>query len=140
HFQRTDVYNKYYNPGGILTASEYRFPFEDAEFDFVYLTSVFTHMLRRDVEHYLEEIARVLRPGGRCLASFFLLDERTNPGRARTGFPDAAEGCQLRSREMPEWEVAYEESEARLMYAQSGLQIQEPIRYGIQDSVVAVKP
>lgn len=97
-------------------------------------------MLRRDVEHYLAEIARVLRPGGRCLASFFLLDERTNPARARTGFPDVAEGCRLRSREMPEWEVAYDESEARLMYAQSGLQIQEPIRYGIQDTIIAAKP
>ena len=47
-------------------ASEYTFPYEDGEFDVVVLTSVFTHMLPDDVAHYLDEIARVLKPGGRA--------------------------------------------------------------------------
>lgn len=31
-------------------------------------------MLPSDVEHYLSEIARVLRKNGRCLVTFFLLN------------------------------------------------------------------
>ena len=41
--------------------------------DVAFLTSVFTHMLPEDVEHYLDELARVLKPGGRTLITWFLL-------------------------------------------------------------------
>ena len=34
-------------------------------------------MVAEEVEHYLSEIARVLKPGGRCLISFFLLNEES---------------------------------------------------------------
>ena len=44
HFRSADVYNKTYNPRGRMRASEYRLPFPDRTFDFVLLTSVFTHM------------------------------------------------------------------------------------------------
>ena len=39
------------------------------------LTSVLTHLLEDEAEHYLAETARVLEPGGRALATFFLLDD-----------------------------------------------------------------
>ena len=74
-FQLIDVCNQHYNPTGKYKASEYRFPFADESFDFAMLCSVFTHMLAEDVERYLCEAARVLKTGGRCLASFFLLNE-----------------------------------------------------------------
>src|SRR4051794_26137863 len=61
-FHHADLYSSAYNPNGRLTASTYRFPFADASFDFVFLGSVFTHMLPADVAHYLAEIARVLAP------------------------------------------------------------------------------
>jgi len=32
-------------------------------------------MLAEDVEHYLCEVARVLKTGGRCFITFFLLNE-----------------------------------------------------------------
>jgi len=69
-FQLIDVCNQHYNPTGRYKASEYRFPFADESFDFAVLCSVFTHMLAEDVEHYLCEVARVLKTGGRCLISF----------------------------------------------------------------------
>jgi len=72
-FFHANIYNKYYNPGGNIRASEYVFPFADRSFDFVFLTSVFTHMLPRDLEHYVAEISRVLRPGGRCLFTAFII-------------------------------------------------------------------
>ena len=46
-FQLADVYNKAYNPYGKYKASDYKFPYEDESFDFVFLTSVFTHLLKR---------------------------------------------------------------------------------------------
>src|SRR5687768_6601621 len=70
-----DIYNKEYNPGGKQKASEYSFPFPDASFDFVFLTSVFTHMLADDVDRYTAEIGRVLRHGGRCYCTAYLIND-----------------------------------------------------------------
>ena len=74
-FQRMDVFNEYYNPGSKTEACDYRFPFPDGSFDFIYLTSVFTHLLRPDVEQYLSEISRLLSDGGRLFSTWFLLND-----------------------------------------------------------------
>lgn len=85
-FTWADVHNTYYNPKGRTRASEYRFPYDDATFDVVYAASVFTHTLPEVAARYFRESARVLRPGGRCVFSFFLLDNY-EPGRTRpSGF------------------------------------------------------
>jgi len=59
NFHHADIYNKQYNPNGKLRATDFRFPFPDDSYDFVFLTSVFTHILVDDVEHYTDEIRRV---------------------------------------------------------------------------------
>jgi len=83
HFRFADIHNPRYNPRGNVQAVEYVFPYADASFDFVFLTSVFTHLRAPEVRHYLDEIYRVLRPGGRCLMTAFLLnDESTQLVRA----------------------------------------------------------
>jgi len=75
-FHHVDLYSQSYNPQGTVKAAEYIFPY-DQIFDFVFLTSVFTHMLPEEVAHYLSEIDRVLKPGGTCLATFFIIfDDR----------------------------------------------------------------
>jgi SAM-dependent methyltransferase len=76
-FQRIDVWSKLYNPSGSVKPSEYIFPFRDSEFDFVILGSVFTHMFSTDMQHYTDEIARVLKTGGRGLITFFLLNRES---------------------------------------------------------------
>src|SRR5262249_46142163 len=76
-FQLADVYNEFYNPAGRSRPRRYRFPYPSATFDFVFLTSVFTHMLPHDLIPYLSEIARVMKPGGRCLITFFLHNPET---------------------------------------------------------------
>lgn len=86
-FQVADLYNRHYNPEGRVPASEYRFPFEDQSFDFVVLTSVFTHLLPPDRDNYIAEIARVLRPAGRCFGTFFLFDNE-----ARSSLQNGGEG------------------------------------------------
>jgi len=65
-FRMADVFNPGYNPTGAFDAGEYVFPYKSQSFDFVFLTSVFTHMLPAGVENYLREIARVLKSAGRA--------------------------------------------------------------------------
>src|SRR5919197_667302 len=62
HFRHVDILNRAYNPEGRLDPEEFEFPYPAEAFDFVLLTSVFTHMLPPEVRHYLREIRRVLRP------------------------------------------------------------------------------
>src|SRR5688572_3983857 len=126
-FHHTDIHNSVYNPGGRDKASEYRFPFSDSFFDFVFLTSVFSHMLPQDMEHYLSEIARVLKPGGRCFITYFLLNpdslkliaEKASTYDFRYELP----GCRIQDEDFPEAVVAYEEDIIRKLYRASGLDI-----------------
>ena len=73
-FEHADIFNKAYNPSGKVRSQDFRFPYPDSHFDFVFLTSVFTHMLPAEVEHYMEEILRVIKTGGRCFITFFLIE------------------------------------------------------------------
>src|SRR3984957_18383311 len=69
-FRVVDIQNGTYNPKGKYKASDFRFPYPDGSFDVVLLASIFTHMFEQDVEHYLHEIVRVLKAGGRSLITF----------------------------------------------------------------------
>lgn len=68
-FELLDVQSSLYNPGGRAAADEVRLPLDDGSVDFVICASLFTHLLEPEMRHYLSEIARVLRVGGRLLAS-----------------------------------------------------------------------
>lgn len=74
HFKWVDIHNTYYNPQGTLQAQTFQFPYADNQFDLVFAASVFTHMLPPIAENYFRETARVLKPKGRAVFSFFLLD------------------------------------------------------------------
>lgn len=134
-FHHADIHNSKYNPKGKVRAAEYTFPFADDSFDFIYLTSVFTHMLPEDVEHYLDEIARVLRPGGKTLITFNLLNDESKAalaeGRAiKAAYPHDFGVYRVANKDVPEGVVAYEESWVRSQYERVGLELEEPIRYG----------
>lgn len=73
-FHWADIHNTFYNPRGKLTTPQYRVPAADASKDIVFAASIFTHMLPENTLRYFRESVRVLRPGGRCVFSFFLLD------------------------------------------------------------------
>jgi SAM-dependent methyltransferase len=151
-FQLANIHNTAYNPGGQLRATEYRFPFADGQFDFAFLTSVFTHMLTRDVEHYLREITRTLRPNGKSLITFFLLNEESHrlirDGLSSLNFRFHRDGCRVEHDRVPEDVVAFEETDMAALHRSVGLTI-ELVRYGAwpgraeylsyQDIVVARK-
>lgn len=75
HFAHVDLFNKYYNQKGQLDSATFQFPYNNESFDFIFATSVFTHMLTHEVQHYLYEISRVMKAGGRAMVTFFVLDE-----------------------------------------------------------------
>jgi ubiquinone/menaquinone biosynthesis C-methylase UbiE len=134
HFQLASIYNKTYNPKGKYKASEYRFPYDDESFDFIFLTSVFTHMLPQDVENYFSEIARVLRIEGKCLITFFLLNTESlkliDTNSSTLDFKYDIGECHTIDKHEPESAVAYNERSVRILYEKYGLNIVEPIHYG----------
>jgi len=153
HFLHSDIFNKFYNRNGKILAKDYQFPFDNEFFDFIFLTSVFTHMLPPDVENYLGEISRVLKKGGKCLITFFILnDESENLIRAGSSYIDFCHkinDCLSINENTPEFAIAYREEFVRRLYNKYGLAIIEPIHYGSwckrdtfldsQDIVVATK-
>jgi ubiquinone/menaquinone biosynthesis C-methylase UbiE len=152
HFQQIDVYNKHYNPCGKYQPVEYRFPFADESFSFVMLGSVFTHMLPVDLEHYLSEIYRVLKRGGRCLITYFLLNQeslrRIETGNSTLDFRYVFDKYRTVSREVPEQAIAFDEVWVRDLYRRLGMKVMR-LDYGswcarenylsYQDMFLAVK-
>jgi SAM-dependent methyltransferase len=133
-FRHADLYNKQYNPAGKGVPSEYEFPYGDGAFDVVFLGSVFTHMLRKDTVHYAAEIRRVLKTGGRCFATFFLLNAESRSlaasGKSTLQFQYPLDGCSTIDKRTPERAVAYEEDFIRDLFGKLSMSVVEPIRYG----------
>lgn len=78
-FAHFDIRNERYNPGGTIEPTEASFPAHSARTDVCALFSVFTHLYRPDIERYLDEIRRVLRPGGVAVTTWLLFDEARLP-------------------------------------------------------------
>lgn len=133
-FQLADIRNAAYNPAGKYQASTYTFPYEDKSFDFVFLTSVFTHMFRPDVEHYVAEMARVLKKGGTCFLTFFILNNDSrrliSQRKINLDFKCELDGCFTAYPENPERAIAFDEVYIRWLLQKFRLTIQEPIHYG----------
>jgi ubiquinone/menaquinone biosynthesis C-methylase UbiE len=127
HFQQIDVYNKHYNPRGKYQASEYKFPFADESFSFAMLGSVFTHMLPDDLQNYLSEIYRVLKRGGRCLITYFLLNAESlrfiETGASTLDLKYVFDKYRTISREVPEQAIAFDEGWIRDLYRKLGLKV-----------------
>jgi SAM-dependent methyltransferase len=151
-FQQIDAFNRLYNPTGTVRASEYRFPFADRSFTFVTVQSVFTHMLPEGIERYLAEVARVL-DSGRCLASFFLLNDESRAfiarGESDQRFLAEENGWATTSVTLPESAIALDETIVRSLFAKAGLEIvacypgawcgrRNALTY--QDLLLAIKP
>ncbi len=133
-FQVADLYNKRYNRRGRIKDSEHRFPYPDASFDLVFATSVFTHLLPEGSARYVAESARVLKPGGRFFATWFLLNAESeaalDAGRSTISFPRRQELHRLHSARNPESAVAYDEGFVLDLYAIHGLTLREPAGHG----------
>lgn len=114
NFQKVDIFNKCYNPTGKIQSEDFEFPYRNANFDFVFLTSVFTHMYPKDVQHYLSEIFRVLKNGGKCLLTCFLLngesEQLMHAGNSTLNFSFPLEDCFTIDPKAPENAMAFDET------------------------------
>jgi SAM-dependent methyltransferase len=156
-FTHADVFNCHYNAGGGVLACDFRLPYPDGEFDLVFLTSIFTHLVPRDARNYLREIQRVLEPGGRCFNTFALLTEVSRraiaEGTALAGLGalrhEFEEGCLVADPADPEFLIAYPEERVTALYAECGFGpatvihgswCGTPGAHRAQDIVIATRP
>ena len=132
-FKHADIANGQYNAAGELRAERYVMPYGDEQFDVVYAASLFTHLLPGETQNYLAETARVLKPGGRALFSFFVLDHYRGPGTTTSphysfdhplpAFPDAKSF----NPDNPEDVLGYKMSSIHAMAADAGLAVEREV-------------
>lgn len=152
-FTAVDVQNVPYNAAGKLKPAEFRFPYASGSFDVVFLASVFTHMFPQDIANYMSEIVRVLKPSGRCLSTFFLLNEESSDlidrKQGALNFEYRGKGFRSINEKRPEDAIAYPEEFVMSLWTQAGMKLSQPVLHGswcgrprflsFQDIVVTVK-
>ena len=77
-FRHHDIYHIGFNPSPTAPKTA-PFPVEDKTISLLVAHSVFTHLTQDQCEHYLREVARVLRPGGMMYSTWFLFDKSAFP-------------------------------------------------------------
>lgn len=122
-----------WSPNEQVSVDRYCFPYQDERFDFAYAGSIFTHILPGGACNYLEQTARVLRPGGRLVATWLVYNKRTLELTQTTSSVEHSwkfdhGEYRVKDDDQPEASIAYEEGAIRRMYAEAGLQILEPFR------------
>ena len=126
HFDLMNIYSEEYNPEGQIQAKDYRFPYKRSQFDVIFLTSVFTHMLSDTVANYVHEIGRMLKAGGRCLFTTFVMDIGTEG--YGISFPYQFDEYCLFQKSFPEKSVGYYLHFFDRIFQEAGcLRIGEPI-------------
>ena len=143
-----------YNPNGVEKSSDYKFNYNDHFFDFVFLTSVFTHMHTDDINRYLEEISRVMKSKGRCLITFFLMNtesiELIKKKKSTQNLIYRIDNISFtKDNNIPESAIGFDEDYVKELFKKNGLNIIQPIHYGswcgrnnfisYQDMIVAEK-
>ncbi len=129
-----DIFNTSYNPKGKIKASEFKFLFPNDTFDFVILISVFTHMLPEDIENYISEITRILKPNSKCFATFYLINPQSEKlvkqRKTQYLFLETEEGYYTTNPNSPEDAVAYKENFILDVINRNNLKLSSEIKYG----------
>jgi hypothetical protein len=101
-------------------------------------------MLPKAVDNYLSEIARVLKPNGKSIISYYLLTPHRPKGlkdaEIRSRFIDSGKGYFTTNLQYPEDATAYPQEYILGLYKKRGLVIEQPIVYGeLQDLIISRK-
>lgn len=125
NFQYIPLNNDLYN-NSKESAENFNFPYSDNQFDLVLLFSVFTHMRPSEIRNYLFEIQRVLKKGGKCLATFFVFNEQEETFIAESNafrFPFKKNGFRLMDKNVECANIAFKDSNLFKVISESGLEI-----------------
>ncbi len=127
HFKHIPLRNDLYNLETGNKAEEFKFPYNNSSFDFIILTSVFTHMQDKEVAQYLKEISRVMDKGATCFATFFVIDEASEAFLKQSTDPffkfDYGH-YMLHDEKVKDANIAFKMSFIQNMLDQSGLKIE----------------
>jgi ubiquinone/menaquinone biosynthesis C-methylase UbiE len=138
-FTHIPLKNDLYNLDTPQTANNFRFPYTDGEFDFCFLTSVFTHMLPEDTQNYLREISRTLKPGGICFATFFVMDDTSTQAMKNNSFrfDYVYEGYAFMDEKVKEANVAFQMDWLEKALSESGLTLKSfyPGKWSSRDDI-----
>ena len=134
-FAHIDIQNPAYNPHGKQSGENFALPFDSGSFDVVLLKSVFTHTKPAELDNYLREIARLLKKDqGRCLATFFLLNEEQRAldveGRNGLQFSFGTNEWRHVYEHSPESACAFEEGHLLGLLQKHGLRLKDKAYYG----------
>jgi SAM-dependent methyltransferase len=130
-FVHFDIRDQLHNPGGKVKTTDVKLPAADASIDRIILWSVFTHMTKADIAHYLREFARVLKPTGTAFATWFIANDAIL-AKARTvnltpfnlRFEHVLEeGCLINDPRAPMGAVAYIDTAMQALVDSSGLEL-----------------
>lgn len=156
HFIHADVFNTEYNSTATTRAADYAFPLETNSIDFIFSTSLYTHLVLKDAENYLREMSRVLKRGGRMWNTFLLLDEISEPlafrahDRPDIHMPWKIKGGRTAIPRNPEALIGFRTPVIERIHNRHGLQIEDirngpwsgrsdNLRASFQDVVIARK-
>jgi SAM-dependent methyltransferase len=130
-FEYVPLYNDLYNSTGI-NAAEYLFDYAANFFDVACSISVFTHMLPAEVDNYIKQTQQVLKPGGRLVATFFILDEESESlqkaNDSNFTFDHHFEHYALMSKKVKAANVAFQRTYLNQLFDQYGLEIIHEIK------------
>jgi SAM-dependent methyltransferase len=107
-FHRSNHASKAYR-GAENGNSHYHVPLADESADFVFSTSLFTHLLEEQLGNYCLESYRVLRFGGHMAMACFSMDHPPPTYGRRHTFRHRIANAYVESLEVPEAAVAYDE-------------------------------
>ena len=84
-------------------------------------------MLPSDLENYLSEISRVLKLGGKCFITYFMLNEESigliSKGKSSFSLKHTYKDCRIETLKDPEHVIAYPEHKLVELYWKYNLKI-----------------
>jgi SAM-dependent methyltransferase len=106
-FRRSSHGSRAYRTPGESSSTYYEIPIANDTVDFVFSTSLFSHLLEAELVNYCRESYRVLKPGGHMAMYFFSLDRPPTTYGDRHSFGFEVGNARVESLAVPEAAVAY---------------------------------
>ena len=123
-FEYVSLFNDLYNTSK-NKAADFVFPYDDGRFDKVFTISLFTHMQIDEIQHYFNEIERVVNDSGLCFSTFFLYDSNDEDyiaSKKDFNFPHEGDGFRLMNENVKSGNIAIHKFKLDEMFKKANLQ------------------